>query len=141
VEAKVLEVWNRLGLPVDFRIPTTSSPIGPPGPIRGRTKVPRVSLQELVDSGLVRDGQILYFHHTRLFPDERAEIFASANKLRYKIDGKIYSVSDLAKVLLIKHGFKRDEHGVAGPRYWMTKDRKLLNDLNEQIRAKRGDRR
>lgn len=140
-ETKVSEIWNMLGLPVDFRIPTIAPPIGPLGSFPVRTKAGRVSLQELVDSGLVRDGQILYFHHTRLFQDEQAEIIASSNKLRYRKDGKIYSVSKLAELLLKKHGFKRDKHGVAGPRYWVTKERKLLNDLNEQIRAQRGDRR
>ena len=98
-------------------------------------------MQELVDLGLVRDGQTLYFFHTRLFQDEQAEIIASLNKLKYKTDGKICATSDLAKVLLIKHGFKHDEHGVQGPIYWQTEDGKLLNDLNEQVRVKRGDRR
>jgi len=140
-ETKVSEIWNTLGLTVDFRIPTIAPHIGPLDPFPGRTKAGRVSLQELVDSGFVRDGQILYFHHTRLFQDEQAEIIASSNKVRYRKDGKIYSVSKLAQFLLKKHGFKRDEHGVAGPRYWVTKHRKLLNDFNEQIRGERGDRR
>jgi len=140
-ETKVLEIWNTLSLPVDFRTPTIGPPIGPPGPFPGRTKAGRVSLQELVDRGLVRNGQTLYFYHNQVFQDEQAEIIASSNKLRYKKDGKIYSVSKLAEFLLKKHGFKRDEHGVAGPRYWATKDRTLLNDLNEQIRTQRGDRR
>jgi len=97
-------------------------------------------LQELVDAGLVKDGQTLYFHDTRLFRSEQAQIIASSNKLRYKADGRIYSVSDLAKFLLKKHGFKRNENVVAGPLYWRTEDGRLLNDLNEQVRAKRGDR-
>jgi len=46
----------------------------------------------------------------------------------------------LARILLIKHEFKRDEHGVAGPKYWKTEEGKLLNDLNEQIRKRIGDR-
>jgi predicted CopG family antitoxin len=99
-----------------------------------------VTLQELVDVGLVKDEQILHFYHTRLFQDEQAEIIASSNKLRYKADGKVYSISDLAKLLLKHHGFKRDEHSVAGPKYWKTKDGKLLNDLNEEVRRQRGDR-
>ncbi|MCK4353777.1 MAG: hypothetical protein KAW83_00865 [Dehalococcoidia bacterium] len=98
-------------------------------------------MQELVEANLVRDGQTLYFYHTQLFQNEQVEIMASDNKVRYKADGRAYSVSDLAKVLLIKHGFKRDEHGVAGPRYWKTESGALLNDLNEQVRARRGERR
>ena len=142
-ETKVSEIWNALGLPLDlFRISAPTFPRGKPerpGEEYGR-KVGRVTLQELVDAGLIRNGQTLYFHHTRLFEDERAEVIALSNRLRYKADGKEYSVSKLAEFLLKKHRFKRDEHGVAGPRYWVTKEGKLLNDLNEQIRAKRGDR-
>ena len=103
-------------------------------------KVGRVSLQELVDAGLVRDGQTLYFYHTQSFTQEQTTIIASSNKLRYKVDGRTYSISKLAEILLKKHGFKHDRHGVAGPLYWKTCDGKLLNDLNEIIRAQRGDR-
>jgi hypothetical protein len=109
---------------------------------RGRQtrKAGRVSLQELVNAGLVRDGQTLHFYHTRPFTQEQATIIASSSKLRYKVDGRTYSISKLAEILLKKHGFKHDRHGVAGPLYWKTCDGKLLNDLNEIIRAQRGDR-
>lgn len=103
-------------------------------------KAKKVTFQELNNEGLVKDGQILYFYHTRLFPDEQAVIIVSSNMLRYMSDGKLFSSSKLAKALLIKYGFKKDDHDVAGPRYWKTKDGKLLHDLNEQVRAKRGDR-
>lgn len=83
---------------------------------------------------------ILRFYHTRVFDDEKAEIVTSSNKVRYKADGKLHSVSELAKTLLVKHGFKHDKHGVAGPRYWKTEDGKLPGELNEQIRRRRGDR-
>ena len=144
VETKVSEIWSTLGLRLDLlRIPTHSlsgkaTVVSSPSEL-GR-KAGRVTLQELVDARLVRDGQTLYFFHTRLYKDEKAEIVSSTNKLRYKADGKIYSISDLAKLLLTKYGYKRDEHGVAGPRYWRTEDGKLLNDLNEQVRQNRGDR-
>lgn len=144
-EAKISNIWNALGLPVDlFKTPppTTPGPILPVGPRpEGRRKAGRVSFQELLEARLVKDGQTLYFYHTRPFRDERAHIIASSNKLRYQADGNIYSISRLAELLLRKHGFKRDEHGVAGPKYWRTGDGKLLDELNEQIRARRGDRR
>ena len=103
-------------------------------------KAGRVSLNELVDSGLIRDGQTLYFYNTRPFSQEQATIAAVENKLIYKTDGRPYTISKLAEILLRKHGFKHDRHGVAGPLYWKTYDGKLLNDLNEIIRAQRGDR-
>jgi len=104
-------------------------------------KARRVSLQELVDAGLIRDGQTLFFYHTgQTFKDEKVTVLASRNKVKYERDGEIYSLSELAKILLQKHCGKRDDHQVAGPRYWQTYDGRLLNDLNEQIRRHRGDR-
>lgn len=121
--------------------PPVPPPPPPPVPPGGRgEKARKVTFQELINAGLLADRQVLYFHHTRPFKDERAQIIASSNKLKYEEDGNMYSTSELAKVLLIKHGFKHDEHGVAGPRYWKTEDGKLLDDLNEQIRSQRGDR-
>jgi len=106
----------------------------------GKTKARKVTFQELTKAGLVKDGQILCFYHTRLFNDEYAQIITSSNELKYKVDGELHSVSELAKKLLIKHGFKHDEHAVAGPKYWKTEDGKLLDTLNDQIRSRRGDR-
>ncbi len=86
------------------------------------------------------DGQVLLFYNTRLFADERARVIASSNNLEYETDGQTYSKSDLAKKLLLKHGFKHDDHGVAGPIYWKTEGGKLLRELEEQVRIVRGDR-
>jgi len=105
-----------------------------------QAKARKVSFPELVNAGLVKNRQVLCFYHTRLFSEEQGEIVAPPNKLKYEGDGKLYSASELARKLLIKHGFKHDEYGVAGPKYWKTEDGKLLDDLNEQIRSQRGDR-
>jgi hypothetical protein len=140
IDVKIATVWSRIGLPLElFKIPYT--PFNRSGELSSEymQKAGRVHLQELVDAGLLKDGQPLYFYNTRLFSEEQAQVVASSNKLKYK-DGKIYSISELAKQLLIKHGFKRDDHGVAGPKYWKTDEGKFLNDLNEQIRRQRGDR-
>ncbi len=142
LRSKISEIWVALGLPLDlFEIPTRTRKMVGAAPLPGGVKARRVLLRELVEANLVRDGQTLYFYHTQLFQNEQVEITASNNKVRYKTDDRAYSVSDLAKVLLIKHSFKHDEHGVAGPKYWRTEDGRLLNDLNEQVRAQRGDRR
>lgn len=100
----------------------------------------RVTFEELISAGLLKERQTLYFYHTRLFTDERAQVIASSNRLKYEVDGQTYSKSELAKTLLVKHGFKHDEYGVAGPKYWKTEDGKLLRDLEEQVRSQRGDR-
>lgn len=100
----------------------------------------RVKFEELVSAGLIKDGQILYFYNTRPFTNERAQVIASSNRLKYEADGKTYSKSELAKILLIKHGFKHDEYTVQGPKFWQTEGGKFLVDLEEQVRNKRGDR-
>jgi predicted type IV restriction endonuclease len=104
-------------------------------------KAKKITLKELAEEGLIRDGQILFFFHTRLFKEEQAKIVLSSNSLRYLQDNKIYAISELAKILLKKRGLKDNDYDVAGPWYWKTYDGKLLNDLNEIIRQKRGDRR
>ncbi len=110
-------------------------------PRKSGSKAGRVTLQELVSAGLIRDGQTLFFCHTgQTFKDEKVTVLASINKVKYERDGKVYSLSELAKVILQKNCSKRDDHQVAGPRYWQTYDGRLLNDLNEQIRSRRGDR-
>ena len=136
-QIRIAEIWDAIGLPLDLF--GTSGP-GPGGWQYGE-KARKVTLQELVDAGLLRDGQALCFYNTRPFPDEQAQVLALSSRLKYRADGRIYSISELAKTLLIKHRFKNDDHGVAGPRYWRTEDGKLLNDLNEKVRAQRGDRR
>jgi len=142
-EGTGLAVHAHLFQPVYAPVPPAPLPAVPP---RDKTvKAGKVTFEELIDAGLLTDGQVLYFYHTRPFKDERAQMIASSNKLKYEVDGGIYSSSELAKILLIKHGFKHDEHAVAGPRYWKTLeirgDGELLDDLNEQIRNRRGDRR
>lgn len=100
------------------------------------TKAPNVTLQQLVDKGLIKDGQTLYFFHGKVYKDEEAEIVANENKLRYKHDGELHSISELAKTIDIKLGLNHGEHDVAGPKYWKTEDDKLLHDLNEVIRGR-----
>lgn len=100
----------------------------------------KVTFEELISAGLLKDGQVLYFYNTRPFMEERAQVIASSNQLKYEGDERTYSKSELARQLLIKHGFKHDEHGVQGPKYWKTEDGKFLRDLEEQIRSLRGDR-
>ena len=142
--AKLAKIWDSIELPIDVSrasMPFSHTAVSPFGvPSAFQPKAGRVNLQELKNAGLIRDGQFLYFYNRRLFKDEQVQIMTSSNRVKYRKNGRSYSVSELAKILLIKHGFKRDQHGVAGPRYWKTRDGKLLDDLNEEIRRKRGDR-
>lgn len=139
VKTKIIDIWSAIGLSLNlFRIlaPTPPEVITTVGP-EYQVKARKVTLQELVDVGLVRNGQVLYFsHHGKVFRDEQAEIVANQNKLKYKSNGKLYSISELAKEIDIKVGLKHDDHGVAGPSYWQTEDGKLLHNLNEIVRRR-----
>jgi hypothetical protein len=134
---KTSAIWKALGLPMNLFGTYPIPPTAAPGPNFGGDmgKARKVTLQELVAAGFIRDGAPLYFHHTRLPHDEVATIVASQNRLKYK--DHTYSISKLAEILLKKHGFKRDAHSVAGPQFWKTRDGKLLDDLNDQVRARR----
>ena len=141
VKTKVSEIWNVLGLPLDlFRIPT------PPSRIKTDITSPefipkarKVTLQELVDAGLIKDGQTLFLFYNQRIGDEQVQIVASSNKVKYKKDGVSYTTSDLALNLLKKHNLiGSDRTSTRGPLHWQTEDGKILNELNEQVRQKRG---
>ena len=105
-ETRVSEIWKALGLPLDlFRIPSPPAGITPvvPSPV-SVGKARKVALQELVDAGLVRNGQTLYFYHGRVFKDEQTEIVADQNKLKYKGGGRLYSISEIAKLRGTREG-------------------------------------
>lgn len=137
IESRIGELWKTLALP---RIPygpqrtVTSDNIIDSG--ADRIKARKVSLREAVDKNFLKDKQVLYFFHGRKYPDETAEVNYKEDKLLYRTDNKLYSVSNLAMKIDIKVGLKHDDHGVAGPKYWKTQDGKLLNDINEEIRSK-----
>lgn len=144
--ASINQVWQDLGLlPPSPPEEVTYKPTKPKKKesVEKRPsgqKAKRVTFQELVEAGLLRNNEKLYFYHTKHFKDEAAEVVTDSNRLRYLRDGKLYSVSTLAHILLRRHGFFKTKHSVAGPLFWMTRDGRLLNDLNEEIRRKRGDR-
>jgi hypothetical protein len=100
----------------------------------------KVTIAELVKAGLLNESDILHFYNTRDFPDETAKLVVESDRLLYEKDGETYSKSELAGLLLTKHGFKRGNYPVQGPKFWKTKDGRLLDDLNEKIRIQRGER-
>jgi len=98
-----------------------------------------VYFQDLINAGLLKDGQIMYLYYNgHIFREEEAQIIAK-NKLRYKGDGKPYSKSGLAKMLLQKHKMIHTDF-INGTLYWITEDGKILNDLEKQVRRQRGKR-
>ncbi len=101
-------------------------------------KSKRVTFSELINAGLLKDGQVLIFYHTRLYNDECAYVVASENKLRYQLDNRLYTKTELAEQLSIKHGYKKT--AMRGPKFWKTEDNVLLIDLEEQVRKQKCDK-
>ena len=137
------KIWRLIELPWHPRISQRSVCGGevPDTTREGHDRKPPVPLHKLVDFGFLKDGQTLYFYHGQRFADEQVQIIAPLNKLKYGGDGKLYSTSRLAKILLKKHGLTRSEYGVAGPLYWVTEDGTLLDVLNNRFRQQHGHRR
>jgi hypothetical protein len=139
--AKESEIWNAIGLPLVFPTSIIHSRITTDNFSHGK-RAGNVTLQELVDAGLVEDGQTLFLFYNQQIRDEQVQIVASSNKLKYKKDGKEYRSSVLALKPLKEHRIIcPDKTSIQGPLHWQTEDGKMLNDLNEQVRSKRGDRR
>jgi len=136
-KTKRCEIWNALGLP--YEIPASSTVIADDTASQESIgKARKVTLQELVDAGLIKDGQTLFLFYNQRISDEQVQIVASSNKVKYKKDGKLYTTSDLALNLLKKHKLiGSDRTSIRGPLHWQTEDGKILNDLNEQVRQKR----
>lgn len=139
VKTKVSGIWNALGLPLEL-FTSSSNTIKAGGPSsESLVKGKRVTLQELVNAGLIKDGQTLFLFYGQRISDEQVQIVVTSNKVKYKKDGKLYTTSDLALNLLKKHKLiGSDRTSIRGPLHWQTENGKILNDLNEQVRRKRG---
>lgn len=141
-ENKIANIWRSLDLPTDnyvpeiiVRKPTVS--IGESMLSVGKAR--KVFFKELVDAGLLKDGQTLYLFYRERIKDEVVQVMASSNKLKYKKDNQPYTSSDLALRLLKEHGLiGQSNPSIRGPLHWQTEDGRILKDLDDQVRQKRG---
>ncbi|MGB8992964.1 MAG: hypothetical protein WCD80_12995 [Desulfobaccales bacterium] len=95
--------------------------------IQGRKKQPKASLIDLVNAGLLEEGQILHLtdYQKRDIPDSEAAVH-QGGLLR---DGKKYSMSNLAEKLLKAQGYT--SNSVQGPARWFTSDNISIKTLWE----------
>lgn len=134
LRTKKSEIWEGLGLPLDL-FGISPAFFGRKAIEEQDRRARKVVLQELVDTGLVKDGQILYLSNKgRRVANETVQIVARSNKLKYK-DGNQYSPSDLAMQLLKKLKIiGSDRTTINGNLHWQTQEGKTLDDLNKQVR-------
>ena len=138
LEVKIAQVWEALDLPpraVDAAVGSFSSMEADEEQAERSRKARKVTFQELIENGYLKDGESLYLcHRAKEFKDRKAQVVASKNQLKYK-DGKVYSKSDLASRLLRE--LKVISHpSVQGPQCWKTLSGKLLLDLEQSVRER-----
>jgi hypothetical protein len=100
---------------------------------RDRSKAPKADLRELIDAGLLRNGEelVLIDYRGNTVPKVRATV--SGSLLHFK--GEHHSMSFLARERLKDLGFTSDY--VRGPAHWATKDGVTVKDLWDQFLEKR----
>jgi hypothetical protein len=89
----------------------------------------KASLIELVNAGLLEEGQILHVrdYQGRKIPDSEAMIHQG----RLHRDGVTYSMSKLAEKLLKGQGYNSDS--VRGPAHWFTSNNISIKNLWEKL--------
>ncbi len=93
-----------------------------------------VSLSTLIQYGKIKEGDKLIFcdkHGRKPYHDEYAIV--EGNGLRYR-DFELDSPSNLAKELRYRLGLTKNKQETQGPIFWITENRKLLHDLNNEVR-------
>jgi hypothetical protein len=103
--------------------------------VEGRRRKPWADLKKLVNSGDLKEGQILHlrnFQRLRV-PDSEATIYQGA----LLKDGITYSMSKLAlKLFEEKEGYK--PNSVSGPVYWYTDNNVSIKNLWDDYLEKNG---
>ena len=93
-----------------------------PGP---RSKAPKADLRLLARVGIIKNGEKLYLIDYQGNRVQGVQATITGSDLLY--DGARYSMSNLAKEILTKHGFKSTS--VRGPGHWSTEEGKTVKDL------------
>jgi len=122
-----LEMYHKY-VEEDFVPPKPDRNEQPPKKNQGVTqKNPTTNLKKLVDSGLLDEGQKLYFRHNgRRISDYTVTIFDG--KLLWR--NKLYSMSKLAGLAL--DGLGLDGESVRGPLFWYTDNGDSIKELWEE---------
>jgi len=93
-----------------------------------RVKRRKTDLRELIDAGLLREGQSLRLHDYRGNKVSGYEAQISGKRLMY--NGSDYSMSELAKVGMQEAGY--DSNSYRGPKHWYTSSGVSVKNLWEQ---------
>jgi predicted CopG family antitoxin len=81
-------------------------------------KAPKAEIVKLISAGRLKEGQTLYLHDYQQNRFEHHHATIKGSKLLW--EGSLYSMSELARILLQKENFK--SNAVRGPAHWYTYD-------------------
>ena len=98
-----------------------------PNYIKVNKKQPKTNIPALIRAGLLKDGQSLIFQDYRGNQYPQYKVILSGNSLTW--ENQSYSMSDLAKTLLNKHGYNNEF--VRGPIFWVNEAGKSVAKLWE----------
>jgi hypothetical protein len=101
-----------------------ASPRATPG-----RKRPKADLEILVSSGALEPGETLELRDYQGRTISGCEASVAGNQLTY--NGKRYSMSNLAQMLLKLHGY--ESKAVRGPAFWFTKKGHSIKDLWDEL--------
>lgn len=93
-------------------------------------KKPKTDLQELVQSGLLEEGQEVFLNYKEMKLSKKYVATVSGNRLLW--DGKIHTMSGLVKFILRQEGEAIPSEAYRGPEYWYNSDHRSIKDLWEQ---------
>lgn len=99
-----------------------------------RGRAPKADLRELVRLGYLKDGQDLTFVDFRGKTHPKGKAKVSGDDLLFA-DGRRYSMSALAGLLLKQHGYVGES--VRGPEHWMNSEGTKVRELWETALLKR----
>lgn len=98
-----------------------------------RTKAPKAKLSELIRRGLLAEDETISLVDYSGNRISTGTAHVAGSQLRY--EGRQYSMSELARILLNKHGYQ--SQSVRGPAHWVTSNGKSIKDLWNQYQRRK----
>lgn len=111
------------------KTPEKIKPLSQPIQDQGQRKQKKTDLSLLIQTGLLQEGQTLYFYDYRGNKIDGFDVILSGKSLTW--NGQSFSMSDLAQKFLKQKGYSSES--VRGPEHWYNSDGISIKDLWQQF--------